>query len=322
MTELKRNTHTKHKKKINELEGQLEILNHLVLDKDNFINSLIDRTGDQEAYIIAKEEHTKQLNAEISKMHSHIVAQEQLIADKDKSLEEVNKASESLLERIEQKARVEEILTEQLKSTKDTLEAVQRSEKATLVALDQQTLLTNDLKNIVQGTENTAYITAQKLIQSQTQEIDQLYKRLDLLERQYHSQNQWAINAVSHQEQLQNKLDSIHKSSSWRLTAPIRQTIKYAKTLLAKPHIVLTLPYRLITAVGWRLTPKLFHRIYHMPITRKMLRRSVYQPPTPEPNTPPANESTRIAEPETMHAQTSNVAAEKRWVLGARLDGQ
>jgi hypothetical protein len=135
--------------------------------------------------------------------------------------------------------------------------------------------------------------------------------------------DQWGENTQKRLHELDQEISLIKKSLTWRVASLIKfipRTLKAAVNTVVK---LLKVPYRLLARLGWRFTPKLFHRIYHAPLLTNFFRR---QPPlassiTPDNITDSETASNTLLS-STAQVEASSASKPLTWHTGVRIDGK
>jgi predicted RNase H-like nuclease (RuvC/YqgF family) len=334
--------------------SELETLNALVVDKESLIDNLMARAGELESSLVEKEgfveglqneitqqsNHITSLNTAIIQRDEHVAALEtktnkilDLLAEKDTTLEKYDKLASSI---VENQIKTDQCLDLLSSNTEREAVATQYNHIIKSVAQHHSGLLDHidsygrRIDKFSSRIEELRYLSLKfeeannhRLDKGESGEIKSLSNTISALKDDLAYRDQWGENTQKRLHELDQELSLIKKSLTWRAVSVIKLIPKGLKVTVKVVLKLLKLPYKLLVRLGWRFTPKLFHRIYHAPVLTNVVRqrRPLVYPITIE-NITDCEMATNAGLDSSTKIETSSARKPLKWHTGVRIDGK
>ncbi len=337
-----------------ELLSKIDNLEHLLQDKEVFIDNLIGRAGTQESYILAKEEESQNINDELFKQQQRTALLDESILQRDNSIVQLESNFMQTLEILTNKQQSDQSVTNLLDRFEELRTKLSKRDKVAqalanitdenyklrsehvneIIGLDDKNSALNSrisslTNEVISRNNQVEQLTREVLnlnvrITQREDVVHGLTKEVGELNSQISVQHKWGQRALQKIHQLEKEVNNIKRSSSWKITAPFRKVSLGAKRAGRILSHVLLAPYRTITLLGWRYSPRLFHRIYHQPFVQLILDFPVkkIRPILVVKNRLSSDSSNLIRATEHAIIGSRNLTQKvSTWQIGDRIDG-
>ena len=209
-----------------QLEADVDHLNQVVADRDNHIESVNQAVRDRDEVIANKDGHIANLNAALHDRDVRVDAQMHAIADRDGRIGALNDAIRS---RDGQVTNLERTVAERDRQI-ETLQSAVANRSAQIETLERTLADKDD-----QITDRDARLDAQ------TQTIAERDGQIASLEQSLRDRDA--------------QIEALWRSTSWRITAPLRTVRATAATVVRLPFKLVALVAIYIARLLWRLVP-------------------------------------------------------------------
>jgi chromosome segregation ATPase len=342
--------------KLRTADSKLETLNALVFDKENLIDNLMARAGELESSLVEKGGLVEGLQNEIAQQSNHITSLNTAILQRDEHVAALEIKTNKVLDLLAEKETTLEkydnlansIVNNQVKTdqyinlmSSDT----QRKEAATqythiIKSVSQNhSLLLDHIDSYDRRVENFSSQIEQlprKIEEAnnlhrnkgEASEIKSLSETISTLKDDLTYRDQWGENTQKRLRELDQELSLIKTSLTWRVASLVKLIPRALKAAIHAALKLLKLPYKLAVRLGWRFTPKLFHRIYHSPLLSNHFKRRL---PSASTLTPESKNDRELATNTLMNSSTMNSSTQieissapkpLKWHTGVRIDGK